>query len=79
MDVARARERAAAIESQLVELDARLQDDIEKIEFAYDIETEELEEIRVKPKSAEITLEVFGLAWIPFRQDASGRLSPDWG
>jgi hypothetical protein len=79
MDVARARERAAAIEEQLMELDARLHDDIEKIEFTYDSETEELEEIIVKPKSTGIILEVFGLAWIPFRQDASGRLSPDWG
>ena len=79
MDVARTRERAAAIEKQLTELVARLQDDIEKIEFNYDFETEELEEISVKPKSTGIILEVFGLAWIPFRRDASGRLSPDWG
>ena len=78
MDVARAKERAAAIEAQLSDLETRMQEDIEKIEVAYDPVFEELEEITVKPKSTDITLEVFGLAWIPFRRDSGGRLSSDW-
>jgi hypothetical protein len=78
MDVARARERVAAIETQFSELETRMQEDIEKIEFSHDAGFEELNEIRIKPKQSDITLEVFGLAWIPFRQDAGGRLSPDW-
>jgi hypothetical protein len=79
MDVDRAREKAAAIEAQLLDMEARMQEDIEKIEFSYDPEFEELEKIRVKPKAKDITLEVFGPAWIPFRRDAEGRLTPDWG
>ena len=79
MDVARARERAEAIHLQLSELDERLQEDIDAIELSFDIEAEELEEISVKPKSTDITLEIFGLAWMPFRKDAGGGLSPDWG
>ena len=78
MDVARAQERAAAIEAQLSEMETRMQEDIEKIEITFDPEFEALEEITVKPKSTDITLEVFGLAWIPFRKDAGGRLDPDW-
>jgi hypothetical protein len=78
MDVARARERAAAIETQLAELEMRMQEEIEKIEFSFDPEFEELEEISIKPKNTDITLEVFGLAWIPYRKDAGGRLGPDW-
>ena len=79
MDVDRAREKAAAIEAQLLDMEARMQEDIEKIEFSYDPEFEELEKIRVKPKAKDITLEVFGPAWIPFRKDAGGQLTPDWG
>jgi hypothetical protein len=78
MDVARAQEKAEAIRLQLSELEVRLQEDIDKIELALDSEAEELEEISVKPKSTNITLEIFGLAWMPFRKDGRGRLSPDW-
>jgi hypothetical protein len=78
MDVARARERTEAIEAQMAELETRMQDDIEKIELSLDPEFEELEEISVKPKSADITLDIFGLAWIPYRRDAGGQLGPDW-
>jgi hypothetical protein len=78
MDVTRAQERSAAIEAQLSEMEVRMQADIEKIEFSFDPQFEELEEISVKPKSSDITLEVFGLAWVPYRQNAGGRLDPDW-
>ena len=78
MDVTRAQERSAAIGAQLTDLEARIQADIEKIEFSFDPEFEELEEISVKPKSTDITLEVFGLGWVPYRKNAAGRLGPDW-
>jgi hypothetical protein len=79
MDVARAQERAEAVRLQLSELDERLQEDIDAIEFSMDAEAEELEKISVKPKSTDITLEIFGLTWMPFRKNVGGGLSPDWG
>ncbi len=78
MDVARARERAETIYQQQLDLEARLQADIDKIEFTMNPESEVLDEIAIKPKSADITLEIFGLAWMPYRKNAEGRLSPDW-
>jgi len=42
-----------------------------------DADAEEFEEISVKPKSTDITLEIFGLAWMSFRKNAGGGLSPD--
>lgn len=78
MDVNRAMERAESIRSQLTELEDRLQADIDKIEFAMDSESEPLDEITIKPKSTNITLELYGLAWLPQRRNADGRLSADW-
>ena len=78
MDVVRAEERAEAIRLQITELDERLQEDIDNIEFSMDAETETLDKISIKPKSSDITLEIFGLAWVPFRKDLGGELSPDW-
>ena len=79
MDVARAQERAEAVRRQLSELDERLQEDIDTIELSLDTEIEALEKIFVKPKSTDIALEIFGQAWMPFRKDAGGGMSPDWG
>lgn len=77
MDVARAQERAESIRLQLTELDERLQEDMDAIELSLDTDIEELEEIRIKPKSTNITLEAFGLTWMPFRKNAGGGISPD--
>ena len=78
MDVARAQETAAAVKQDMAELDERLKADIENLEATFDPAAEELEEVLVKPKSTDITLDLFGLTWMPYRKDAGGRLTPDW-
>jgi len=78
MDVARAQETAAAVRQEIAELDQRLQGNIDSLETRYDPAADELEEVTVKPKSTNITLEAFGLTWMPYRKGADGRLSPDW-
>jgi hypothetical protein len=78
MDVERARETAEAISAQLAEMEARLSQDIADLEGQFDPATEDLREVLVKPKSSDITLEVFSLVWLPYRQDSFGRLAPDW-
>jgi len=78
LDVARARETATAVKHEMDALDAHLQSDIDSLDAAFDPADEALEEVMVKPQSTNITLEVFGLTWMPYRKDAGGRLSPDW-
>ncbi len=78
MDVARAQETAAAVKNEIAELDERLQKDIDSLDAAFDPTGEELEEVTVKPQSTNITLEIFGLTWMPYRKSADGRLAPDW-
>ncbi|MFH1155559.1 MAG: DUF87 domain-containing protein [Pseudomonadota bacterium] len=77
MDVNRAEERAEAIQAQLRELEAGLQDEIDALSLSFDPEAEPIEEVTVKPKSSDITLDAFGLAWLPFRQNNQGK-TPDW-
>ena len=78
MDVARARETAESVKLQMTQLDEQLQNDIVKLEAAFDSNSEELEEILIRPKSTDITLAIFSLTWMPYRRDTGGRLSPDW-
>ena len=76
MDVEMARERAQAIQSQLDELELRLQEDIAGLDAVFDAAQEELEEVRVYPKRTDMAISVFGLLWMPYRKTANGRVSP---
>ena len=78
MDVRRAQETLETTKLELEELDQRLEADIERIEAAFDPDSESLQEILIKPKSRDMTLEFFGLVWMPYRRDARSQLAPDW-
>jgi hypothetical protein len=78
MDVARARETAEAIREQLSQLELQLQGDIQNLEGTYDSASEELKEIKLKPKTTDMSLRLFGLAWMPYRKEIGGGLGPDW-
>ena len=78
MDVIRAQERAEAVKQQMSDLDAQLQADIAKLDEGIEFGEEELKEMLIKPKVADLTLELFSLVWMPYRRDAQGRLHADW-
>jgi hypothetical protein len=62
----------------MAELETRLQEDIDKLEMQYDPEREVLEEIRIAPNLSDITMDIFGLTWLPYRKNDQGRFVPDW-
>jgi hypothetical protein len=78
MDVNRAQETLEATRLQLEDLDQRLRQDIERIETNFVPDEDSIQEVLVKPRSSDITMEFFGLVWLPYRRDARGQLSPDW-
>ena len=78
MDVARAHEIAESVKLEMADLEERLQTEIGGLEATFDIADEAIQEVLVKPKSTDITLEIYGLVWMPYRRDASGHLAPDW-
>jgi hypothetical protein len=78
MDVRRAQETLETTKLELTELDQHLEADIERIEVAFDPDSESLQEILIKPKSRDMTLEFFGLISMPYRRDARRQLAPDW-
>ncbi|MFY9706456.1 MAG: ATP-binding protein, partial [Desulfobacterales bacterium] len=59
MDVDRAQETMAAVNNKIADLEARLQNDIDKLDAAYDPASEHLDEVRVNPRSTDITLAIF--------------------
>jgi len=78
MDTARAQETAEAIKAQLAELDQALQADIAQIESTFGPGSETLQEVLIAPTPAGITQQFFGLVWLPYRRDDSGKTVPAW-
>ena len=78
MDVVRAQERVQAVQQQLADLEARFQEDLDKLEVTYDAASAPLTEVTVNPKSTGVAISFFGLVWLPYRQGADGHLTPDW-
>jgi hypothetical protein len=75
-DVKRAEQTVARVQERLADLEAAFEDDVARLEDAYDAQTEELKEQRVNPRAADTTIRSFGLLWVPYVEDAEGRLRP---
>jgi Helicase HerA, central domain len=75
-DVTQAAENVSEYSAQLQELQTQLQTELETLQ-AVDVE-EKLDEVQIKPKQTDVTLQVIALAWAPFERDDKGRLNPAW-
>jgi len=78
MDVERARERLASIETELQDLERQFQSELGRITGSLDPETEPLDTLRIMAKSTDMTIDLFGLVWMPFRSTPQGGRIPDW-
>ncbi len=77
-DVERAGETVEAVQQQLNDLQAEFTAESSALADKIDPMTEALETISVKPKKADISVQLVALAWAPYWQDAQGGLTPAW-
>ncbi len=73
-DVERATESAEKLRAELADLEAQAQAEIAGIGAGFDAQTETLEEISVRPKAADVTVQFCGIGWLPFYEDGQGNL-----
>ena len=78
MDVARAEEIAKKTQADIDALNAELEQEVEKLDTAYNAQDEKLDEVVVRAKSTDIHVPVSGLVWMPYAADDKGRLKPAW-
>ncbi len=78
MDVERAIQRAEQIGQQIQELEEKLDAEIAKIEERFNPELIEIEEKEIRARANSISLDLFGLVWLPYRRNTAGGISPDW-
>jgi hypothetical protein len=75
-DVGRAAETVEELQAELQALQAELHDELENT-GAVD-PNEPLEQVQIKAKTADVGIEVFVLAWVPYSRDDKGRLTAAW-
>ncbi len=77
-DVERAKQTMTKVSADIEALNAELQQEIDALDTSFDAQTEELDEITVRPKTTDIHVSLFGLAWLPYRDQGDGRLRAAW-
>ncbi len=76
-DVARAKDTVEAYKTQLDELNAQFEQEVQALEEKLDPTLETIETINVVPKKTDITVQMVALLWAPYL-DQNGTLSPAW-
>jgi hypothetical protein len=77
-DVARAKETVQVLEQQLKDLEAEFEAEKDALAARTDPATEVLDTVAIKPKKADITVELVALAWAPHWLDETGMATPAW-
>jgi len=77
-DVARAKQTVEVKEQRLKDLEAELQEQVDALEERLDPATEVLDTVAIKPKKADITVDLVALAWAPHWVDETGIATPAW-
>jgi hypothetical protein len=62
------------LRQKYLELEAKLQAEVDELEAALRPEIVELQPLPLRPKKADITIEQVVLAWTPWKLEAQGRL-----
>jgi len=77
-DIGRAADTVEALDQQLAALDAEFQAKAAELQASADPSAEALEPLTIKPKKADIGVQLVALAWVPHWRDAQGLLTPVW-
>jgi DNA-binding protein YbaB len=75
-DVARAEENVQALQKQLDDLQALMEQETAEVGAGGGPLAEELERCEVRPKKTDIAVSVVSLAWYPYWQDGKGGSAP---
>jgi hypothetical protein len=77
-DIGRAEDNVEAWQQKLADLNADFEAQAAELQSSADPLKEELETITIKPKKANINVQLCALVWSPYWRDAQGALTPAW-
>lgn len=76
-DVNRAEDNVSVLAQRLADLEADFKSETETLESSFDPQTEQLDNVSLKPTKANINVKLLTLVWAPYRNDAQGP-QPAW-
>jgi hypothetical protein len=77
-DVSRAEDSVEAVQQQLTELTSEFDSESTNLAARIDPATEALDTVTIKPKKADITVQLLVLAWAPYWRDETDSIKPAW-
>jgi hypothetical protein len=77
-DVGRAKEELATFEQQLQDLQVQFSTETAELQAKIDPQNEAFENVTVRPKKTDISIQVVALLWDPYWQDSLGNVSRAW-
>lgn len=77
-DVARAQQTADKVRTDLALLNDALAAEVAALDSGFSAQDEQLIEISIRPKATDIGVPLVALVWLPYRDDAGGRLQSAW-
>ena len=75
-DIGRAEEAYEDLQHKFKDLEREMTDKIEDMEDKLSADNLEYEELTLPPRKSDISIEEFGIVWLPFRKDADGVVEP---
>ena len=77
-DVGRAKDELVAYEQQLKELQDKFNQEVAELQSRIDPQNETFENVVVRPKKTDITIQLMALLWAPYFQDSLGNIKQAW-
>jgi hypothetical protein len=77
-DVEHAEETLETLQGQIEELNAQFSAETAELESTLNAQTMDLETVAVKPRRADISIQLVALVWAPYWQDTQGSRTPAW-
>ena len=78
-DIGRATDTIESLDQHIAALEAEFEAKAAELQGAGDASAEVLETLSIKPKKADIAMQLVALAWTPHWRDAQGMLTPAFG
>jgi len=78
-DIGRAKDTVESVDQQIAALEAEFEAKAAELQAAGEPSAEPLETLSIKPKKADIAVQLVALAWTPHWRDAQGMLTPAFG
>ena len=75
-DIGRAEQSLEQLREDKIQLEEEFQEAVDELAIKLDAEALGLEELFVRPRKSDISVEKFGVLWLPFRVDSTGIAEP---